>query len=367
MNKIIDINPDTATPIEYDRFGWLQRHADQEFTDFDSMVPYLQGRSLCAETTDANNNEITFDVIDRPTSRDEMNSLGVYVDGKPVGFTHWSFGQMASLAKSPAGYLRSLPAQLVRDCLEYSLRFVREVEGIKLYADHQELRAVTGPGYGRIDDAEVAIAARTIVDEGAWEPAADHMGFRVTDRALNMFLIDKSNPVVVGKTPRGDDDVYYRGLRISNSEVGGGSLWAEGFMFRSYCTNGCIFGLKEAEKVTVRHTKNAPYRWAREVQPAIEHYASADNQSLVEAIERTKDARIAQDDDAMINWLNNRGLSKTQAREAIDRIEVEEQRRARTVWDAVQGITSLARDCQYVEDRVAMERIAGNMFEKAAA
>ena len=370
MENGIDLTPANNPSAEYDRLGWLQRRADREFTNFDDMIPYLQGRSLCAQTETVRNRDIAFEVSERPTTRDEMNYLGLICDGlpTPIAFTHWSFGQLCQLAKAPAAFMRSLPAQLVRDNLEFLLRYVREVEEVKIYSDSQQLRAVTGPGYGRIDDAEVALAVKTIVDESAWKPAADHMGFRLTDRALNLFLIDETNPIVTGTTIKGADDVYYRGLRISNSEVGAGALHVEGFLFRSYCTNGCIFGLNNAAKISIRHSKNAPFRWAREVQPALEQYAQSDNKQLIESIESARAARVASDDDEMIDWLNNRGLSRSQAKLAIDRVNNEEGHAARTAWDAVQGITAVARDSTaYVDDRVEMDRIAGRIFEKIAA
>ena len=69
----------------------------------------------------------------RPDPADERK--GIQLDGKagvPYTPTNWSFGQLASLAGAPAGYLRKLPAPLVADNLNYGLKFDRDVEDVGL-------------------------------------------------------------------------------------------------------------------------------------------------------------------------------------------------------------------------------------------
>ena len=81
-----------------------------------------------------------------------------------AALTHWSFGQLCSLASpsnSPASYFRdtNTPAPVISDWLNYNLRFTRGVEdvGILLTEDGHvsELRAVNGPNYGRVWDADI--------------------------------------------------------------------------------------------------------------------------------------------------------------------------------------------------------------------
>src|SRR5204863_2330285 len=83
-------------------------------------------------------------------------------------------GQICSLAAtpSPASYFREsrVPAPIIADALNYNLRYTREVEDIGVLAtlgdeDNSlgvpaggELRAATGPAYGRIWDADLVDA-----------------------------------------------------------------------------------------------------------------------------------------------------------------------------------------------------------------
>ncbi|WP_216073284.1 hypothetical protein, partial [Acinetobacter nosocomialis] len=65
---------------------------------------------------------------------------------------------------------------------------------------------------------------------------------------------------------------------------------------------------------------------------------------IVQTVQNAKAAQIAQDDDEMVDWLNNRGLSRSRARSVLEAVEREEGRKARTIWDVTQGVTAIARE-----------------------
>ncbi|WP_163070465.1 DUF932 domain-containing protein, partial [Acinetobacter baumannii] len=90
----------------------------------------------------------------------------------------------------------------------------------------------------------------------------------MSDRDMFIFLTDPHRPIVVGKTKDGMDDVMYRGFIISQSEVGKSSLWLKAFLFRGVCCNRIIWGADNIETVRISHTKGAPERWIRQVEPA---------------------------------------------------------------------------------------------------
>jgi hypothetical protein len=356
------------TPVKQpDPFGWLQKRAAKRLDSIPELTDFLKDRSAQADTRLIDNRAISLvpGTPDRDNP-DSMNELLMDIDGQRIGMTHWSFGQLSGLAKAPAAYLRTLPALLVRDNIEYSLKFNREVEQVKPYFDGTELRSINGPSYGRVDDFEVSEAVDAILDTGRWEPAEAHMGLSVTDQSLNMFLIDKSNPIQVGRTRDGNDDIMYRGLRVINSELGYSSLSIQAFTFRSYCLNGCIFGIQDGHDLNIRHSKSAPTRWMREVQPAIEAYANEDGSKLVDHVERVQEQIVARDNDAAVEWLQGRGLSKSLANSAVEHVQEEEGHNPRSVWDMIQGVTAHARSVSDVEQRADLERVAGKWWSKAA-
>ncbi|MDF2810042.1 MAG: hypothetical protein K0S56_1073 [Microvirga sp.] len=86
----------------------------------------------------------------------------------PITPTHWSFGQLASLVGAPAAYLRQLPAPLAAINLQYGLTSNRaeQIKTLETDSGRVELRAVTGPDYGRIYDHELVEAVQRIAGNG---------------------------------------------------------------------------------------------------------------------------------------------------------------------------------------------------------
>lgn len=103
-------------------------------------------------------------------SRDDAERLALILPGsdEPTALTHWSFGRLASLASAPASYLRQLPAPLAGINLQYGLTSHRaeQVKRLETGDGGIELRAVTGPDYGRIYDRELVAAVQRIAGDG---------------------------------------------------------------------------------------------------------------------------------------------------------------------------------------------------------
>ena len=97
--------------------------------------------------------------------------MALIVPGRdePVAPTHWSFGQMCSLVGAPAGYLRQLPAPLAAINMQHGLLSHRAelIKTLETDDGRIELRAVTGPDYGRIWDHELVSAVMNIAGDGS--------------------------------------------------------------------------------------------------------------------------------------------------------------------------------------------------------
>src|SRR5215472_15191203 len=135
-----------------------------------------------------------------------------------------------------------MAAPIIADCLNYNLRFTRGVEdvGILLTEDghFSELRAVNGPNYGRVWDADIV---DLLVDRfgdgitGQWRVPGE-FGQRVTvkkdnttlfasDRDMFVFLADEDNRIEIpGRrtlaTGTALNGSFARGFFVGNSEVG---------------------------------------------------------------------------------------------------------------------------------------------------
>lgn len=367
---------------------WLARPADEKFTSLTDLRAAVAARRETAFERRIDTRQIEFIAPDAVTIEDTHDLSVGLPDGKLLGPSHWSFGQLAGLAKAPAGYLRTLPSQIAADALTYGLKYAREVDEVKLYASDKSLLAATGPDYGRIFDEEVVAAVMQVAGNGVgdsrwkvpgtldwrtmvYDPhtpvTPDTTTLFASDRDVFMFLVDDLNPIEVGKLPSGDPDLMFRGFYVTNSEVGRGSLRLAAFYLRAVCCNRILWGVERFEEITMRHTKMAPSRFVEQARPALNSFANGSVKALLEGVQRAKEAKVATDDEQMMDFLQGRKLSRSRALAVMETVEREEGRKARTVWDIAQGLTAVARSIPNNDDRIELEGEARKLLDKVAA
>lgn len=367
---------------------WLARPADQKFLSLDALRASVDARRERAVEKTVDVRKVEFLAPEARKIEDtHIMALGL-PDGSVTSPTHWSFGQLAALAKAPAGYLRTLPSQIAADALTYGMRINRTSDSAKLYTADQSLLAATGPEYGRIFDAEVVEAVQQVAGNGTgdtrwkvpgvldwrtmnYNPDApiteDTTTLFASDRDVFMFLVDDRNPIEVGKLPSGDPDLMFRGFYITNSEVGRSSLKLAAFYLRAVCCNRIMWGVERFEEITMRHSKLAPSRFMEQARPALRSFAEGSAARLIEGVEKAKAAKLASDEEGMMDFLAGRGLSRKRTLEVLEAVEREEGRPARTVWDVAQGLTAVARAIPNQDDRVDLETEARKLLDKVAA
>lgn len=368
---------------------WISRPADERFLSLDDLYRAVKARTDATFEDRIETRGVEF-IAPEPKSIEDTHRMTIGLrGGREVAPTHWSFGQLAQLAGAPAGYLRKLPSQIAADALSYGMRYNRAVETIKLYGrDGLDLRAATGPDYGRIYDYEVVQADQQIAGNGTgdtrwkvpgvldwrtmvYDPehpvTKDTTTLFASDRDVFIFLVDDRNPISVGKLPNGDDDLVFRGFYVTNSEVGSSALKIAAFYLRAICCNRIMWGVEGFQEVSMRHSKYAPARFVEEARPALEQFADGSTRLLLEGVEKAKAAKIASEKDEALEFLAARGLSRKRAVEVYDSVLEHEGREIRTVWDVAQGITRVAHSIPYTDERVDFERIAGKLLDKVVA
>lgn len=366
---------------------WMARPRDQRYLTLDALHDRTKAMYMASENSIRNLRQSpkAIEVI-APEGLDDIHSLGIVLDEKSeLAFSHHSFSQISGLAGAPGGYLRTLPAALVSDNLNWGLRMNRKIDGVALYHSEGQMRAATGPDYGRIPDYEVVAAVRNFTgSKGSWkipgtldwrtgiynpraEVTIDSTTLFGSDRDVFMFLVDDLNPIEIGKTKDGHPDYVFRGFYVYNSEVGVGSLKIAAFYLRAICCNRIMWGVEGFEEITIRHTKYAPDRFIEMARPALESYANGSVQKLKEGVEKAKATRVAKDDDSAFEFLKERKFTKDKIKKIMEAVENEEGRKLRTAWDAAQGITAVARSEGNNDVRVEMERTAGAILDKVAA
>ena len=376
---------------------WYNRPDDEKYLSLDAMLAAkrVDAQSMSSRIVNTHRLQITGDFDEANPSRGEITID--YADENRDEHnnvpTNWSFGQLAQLAGAPAGYLRDLPAPLAAEALSWGLKFNRGKELIKVFGERGhggELRAATGPDYGRIHDWEILEPIKNLVDAsgGRWKVpgmmtgsnngmavydpdvpvTTDTTTLFASDRDVFVFLVDDRNPIEVGTLANGEPDLMFRGFYAWNSETGSKTAGIAAMYLRGVCMNRNLWGVENFHEIKIRHTKFAPDRFAQEARPALQSFANGATSTFVEGVMAAKAAKIAKDDDGRLDFLTKRaGLSGRMAKAAAARHLIEEGRPVETVWDAAQAITAIARDIPHQDARIEIERKAGALLEKVAA
>ncbi len=139
---------------------WFNRPDDEWYLSLDDLWASVKGRSERSRSRVVQTADIRVEA-----SRDNGERLHLVLPKahEPVVPTHWAFGQLASIVGAPASYLRQLPAPLAGINLQYGLSNHR-AEQIKTFETEDgrtELRAVTGPDYGRYLNSQ-AVSLATV-------------------------------------------------------------------------------------------------------------------------------------------------------------------------------------------------------------
>ncbi len=306
---------------------------------------------------------------------------------EPVAPTHWAFGQLANIVSAPASYLRQLPAPLAGINLQYGLTNHRaeQVKTFETEDGRTELRAVTGPDYGRIHDFELVEAVQRIAGNGTgdtrwkvpgvldWstgvynpdvEISRDSTTLYASDRDVFLFLVDDRNPIEAGKLPDGSPDLYFRGFYCWNSEVGAKTLGMASFYLRAVCQNRNLWGVEDFQEIRIRHSKYAASRFAHEAAPALTRFANSSPQGFVNGIKAARQQIVARTDEDRDDFLRKRGFSKAESGKIIEKVLMEEGRPPESIFDFVQGITRLARDKTQQDARLDMEGRAKKLLDR---
>lgn len=352
---------------------WATRPDDERFTSLTSMLKHF-GRVR---------QESKAVVV--PSKRinlvPEQDNLGLQVTG-PNGHgyapTNWAFGQLAALAEAPAGYLRTMPAPIVADCLNYGLQFKRAIEdvGVLLQRNSSDvLRAATGPNYGRVWNEDIV---RTLTHRfgdglsGDWRvPGEFGKAITVTkanttlfasDRDMFVFLADEVNRVEIPNRREGKSGSLARGFFVWNSEVGSKTLGIASFLFDYACCNRMVWGAEGFREITIRHTSSAPDKWLDEVTPVLKAYADGSAKPIEAAIQAAQAKKVDDVDAFLAKRFSKRLVQPMQAT-----FQIEEHRPIESLWDVATAVTAYAKGVAHQDARVALERQAGELLDLVAA
>jgi hypothetical protein len=351
---------------------WSSRPADQRFLSLPELyaVTHASRENSRARVVSTRQVEV------QPASDNPMAGLVVAGQNGSATPTNWAFGQLAAIAGAPAGYLRKLPAPIVADAMNYGLRFNRQADDMGLLLTRQEsgveLRAATGPAYGRVWNDDIVSALMNKVGDGrtgnfrvpgefgkAVEVTRENTTIYGSDRDIFVFLADEENRVEMDNRRDGKPGSLARGFFVWNSEVGSQTMGAAFFLFDYVCKNRIVWGAQGYKEMRLRHTKSAPDRWLEEISPVLLEYSNASAGPIEATIRAAQERRIGDDLEAFMA----KRFTKPEMTGILQAHLREESRPVETMWDAVTAVTAYARAIPNQDDRVAMERRGGALLD----
>lgn len=366
---------------------WASRPASQRFVNLDTMADQAKADRRNSSGKVVSTRSFQFKAVG-----DDHKGLVIEGPQAQHQITNYSFGQLSALAKAPAGYLRTLPAELVADNLNYGMRFNREADDVGVLltrkmgealdgtqsAQYVELRAATGPNYGRVWNSDVIDAVRNTFGNGTRETGSrwqvpgefrkqvpitnDNTTFYYGDRSMMIYLADEQNDIEIPNRRGGTYGQLARGVIFWNSEVGEETLGMSMFLYDYTCMNRNIWGVKDLQEIRIRHTASAPDKWIEQMEPIATKLANSSTEGIREVVMAAQAAKIDEDLDA---FFKRRQFTKPQINSIRAAHMTEEGRPIETLWDASVATSAYARDLKWEEDKMAMERKGGEFLSLA--
>lgn len=349
----------------YDAFRqWAYRPADERFPSLDAMYEFARFHKDHALEQQRSLSSLVLSAYD---------AEGISVNGtsEPAALSHWSFGQLATLARAPASYLRSLPAELARDCLSYGLKQSEEsckvlVRGVNSGngSDVRTAAAFTGPNYGRIWDADVIANIRGAASGTAWHtpPARRHQdsenaGLYSSDHDMFVFMINEEKPVKIGNAE------LSRGFFCWNSETGAASFGLTTFLYNWVCSNHIVWQAEDVKELKIIHRVHAPEYFYERAMPTLNRFAtdSLNEERIRYTVERAASHTTGRTIEEATEYFKSKPFTQKELAAAWQ-ASSEQGEDPTTLWGMVQGFTAVARDLPYVDKRVNLERRAGALL-----
>ena len=293
---------------------------------------------------------------------------------RQAALTHWSFEQLAAIAGAPPKYLRSLPAPIASDAINYGLQRHRRQQH-QLFVDRDApwtVHAITSSRYARVHHDELATRVLDLMaahpawslplgyKDGVYGAERVPSGAYLGDRDMFLFLVDGNRDL---EDPSDSTRAgLFRGFILRNSDVGAAALTLDVFLFRTVCANHIIWGFQHVAGFRRRHVgASIQDAWTTSldaIRAALDADPSADRtlllRSTTQELGPTRDAVL----DAVVQRLE---LSQKQAAEAYTLAEQHETN-PRSVWGYVQGLTRLSQRTPWQDGRFALDVAASRLL-----
>src|SRR6478609_3859260 len=255
---------------------WASRPPDERYASVHALYEAARARRQQLEERTIETGEFRTEAVDDDLAFRESS-------GRTATLTHWSFGQLATIAGAPPNYLRSLPASIASSAINFGLSRIERAQHQLFVADTAPwtVHAITSPRYARVHHDELASRVLDLMAQHpAWHlplgykdgefgaekvPSGAYLG----DRDMFLFLVD-GNRDLDDPTDSSQSGLF-RGFILRKSDVGAAALSLDVFLFRAVCGNHIIWGFQHVAGFRRRHIGTSIQEaWSRSLKSAHE-------------------------------------------------------------------------------------------------
>jgi hypothetical protein len=337
---------------------WASRPPDERFASVHALYEAARARRQRLEERSIETGTFRTEALD-------TDDLAICeTSGRIAALTHWSFGQLATIAAAPPQYLRSLPAPIASDAINYGLQRVSRDEH-QLFAEDTApwtVHAITSPRYARVHHDELASRVLDLGVAVGWLRAMPGREIPAPTQRPDMFLfLVDGNRDLDDPTDRTQSGLF-RGFILRNSDVGAAALTLDVFLFRMVCGNHIIWGFQHVAGFRRRHIgasiQDAWTTSLNDVRAALDADTADDRTRLQRAMTR----EIGPTREAVLDLAVQRlDVSQKQAAEAYSLADQFETN-PRSIWGYVQGLTRLSQRTPWQDGRFALDRAASRLL-----
>lgn len=365
---------------------WASRPADERYSSLEALHAACVLSKSRARTA-----IVPYSKLQVTLDNDGQPAL-VGTTGATARFTNWSFGQLCSRLNAPASYLRRLPPDIAKNCINAGIAMLA-TGGSPIYTPNalpsetdnpantkllldvngdRTVRAFTSERYTRIWHPDITARLLRLVElHPEWQPAPaaqdGSRGLYKGDRDLFAFLVDNDRRVFEKDKNGG----LGRGFFVWNSEVGSATFGMTTFLYNFVCANHIVWGASSVKEVRLRHIGNADDRAFSALAAELREYADSSVSEDEAKIVRAKTVELGKTKDEVLDKLFGLRipvLSRTRIEDAYVLAEQHEDwyGSPRSVWGMVSGLTESAKAIPYADDRVDLERAASKVMALAS-
>jgi hypothetical protein len=200
------------------------------------------------------------------------------------------------------------------------------------------------------------------VKVGDWIAPAGLYG---SDRDMFAFLVDPDTGI-----DDGSEGGLRRGFFVRNSEVGNACFELVTFLYRYVCGNHIVWGASKVEKVSIKHVgAQARERAFDKMREALKTYRDASAEQDIAVIKKARTMELGGTYDEVLNLIfgEKKLLPKNKVRASYDKANEfsDIDGNPRSIWGFSQGITRLSQDSPYADERMMLDRAAGQVMDLA--